>query len=290
MSASQALLPMAATARVLGVCAAGCHAWRDRAPSARAQADAAPLKQVRTVRASSRRVCGAPRVHAQPRADGARPGRKRIARLMREAGLAGACHRQGGPATAQRGKEARPAPDLADRNFAARTCNQLWVAGTAFVPASAGLLCLAVAPDAWSRKIVGWSMASRLRTELVLDALEAAVGQRRPRDAIHRPGQGSQHAPLAFGGRCREAGARPATGSAGDACDNAVCESFFSTLECELLARRRLALQAGAKIACFSHIEGFHNPVRPHSALGRRTPPLDASHPSLANTGTPKRS
>jgi putative transposase len=272
MSTNQAFFPIATMARVLGVSTAGYYAWRDRPPSTHAQADAALLRQVRTVHASSRQIYGAPRIHAQLRADGAKHGRKRIARLMREAGLVGACHRRGGPTTTQRDKEARPAPDLVDRDFTAQARNQLWVADITFVPTSSGFLYLAVVLDAWSRKIVGWSMANHLRTELVLDALEMAVGQRRPHNVIHHSDQGSQYTSLAFGGRCREADVRPSMGSVGDAYDNAMCESFFSTLECELLARRRFTSQAEARIACFSYIEGFYNPVRLHSALGYRSP------------------
>ena len=272
MSTNQAVYPISAMARVLGVSTAGYYAWRERPPSAHAQADAALLKRLRTVHASSRHIYGAPRVHAQLQAEGARHGRKRIARLMREAGLVGACHRQGGRTTTRRDQDARPAPDLVDRNFAADKPNQLWVADITYVPTAAGFLYLAVVLDTWSRKIVGWSMANHLRTELVLDALEMAVGQRRPRNVVHHSDQGSQYTSLAFGGRCQEAGVRPSMGSVGDAYDNAMCESFFSTLECELLARRRFASQAEAKIACFSYIEGFYNPVRLHSALGYRSP------------------
>jgi len=159
-----------------------------------------------------------------------------------------------------------------DRNFTAKSPNQLWVADITFVPTAAGFLYLAVVLDACSRKIVGWAMANHLRTELVLDALEMAIGQRRPRDVIHHSDQGSQYTSLALGGRCREAGVRPSMGSVGDAYDNAMCESFFSTLECELLSRRRFASQAEAKIACFSYIEGFYNPVRLHSAIGYKSP------------------
>jgi putative transposase len=272
MSTNQAIFPVCVMARVLGVSTAGYYAWRDRPPSAHAQTDAALLKRVRTVHATSRQIYGAPRVHAQLRANGERHGRKRIARLMRAAGLVGASHRQGGPTTTRRDREARPAPDLVDRNFTAEGPNRLWVADITFVPTASGFLYLAVVLDAWSRKIVGWAMANHLRTELVLGALEMAVGQRRPHDVIHHSDQGSQYTSLAFGGRCREAGVHPSMGSVGDAYDNAMCESFFSTLECELLARRRLASQAEAKIACFSYIEGFYNPVRLHSALGYQSP------------------
>jgi putative transposase len=191
---------------------------------------------------------------------------------MREAGLVGASRRQSGPITTRRDKEVRPAPDLVDRDFDAAAPNQLWVGDITFIPTAAGFLYLAVVLDAWSRKIVGWAMANHLRTELVLDALEAAVAQRRPRDVIHHSDQGSQYTSLAFGSRCREAGVRPSMGSVGDAYDNAMCESFFATLECELLERRRFASQAQARMAVFDFIEGFYNPVRLHSALGYRSP------------------
>jgi putative transposase len=215
---------------------------------------------------------GVPRIHAELRAGGKMHARKRIARLMRLAGLVGASRRRGGIVTTRRDKDARPAPDLVDRKFAASKPNQLWVADITFVPTASGFLYLAVVLDAWSRKIVGWSMANHLRAELVLAALEMAVAQRRPGDVIHHSDQGSQYTSLAFGKRCKEAGVRPSMGSVGDAYDNAMCESFFATLECELLDRRRFASQAEARMACFSFIEGWYNPVRLHSALGYRSP------------------
>lgn len=272
MSAHQASFPITAMARVLGVSSAGYYAWLKRVPSAHAEDDAKLLQRIRTVHATSRATYGVPRVHAELRAGGRRHGRKRIARLMREAELVGVSRRRGGVQTTRRDREARSAPDLVDRDFSANGPNQLWVADITFVPTAAGFLYLAVVLDAWSRKIVGWSMANHLRTELVLDALDAAVAQRRPRDVIHHSDQGSQYTSLGFGGRCREAGVRPSMGSVGDAYDNAMCESFFATLECELLARRRFASQAEARVAVFSFVEGWYNPVRLHSALGYRSP------------------
>ena len=136
----------------------------------------------------------------------------------------------------------------------------------------AGFLYLAVVLDAWSRKVVGWAMANHLRAELVLDAMEMAVGQRRPGNVVHHSDQGSQYTSLAFGKRCSEAGVRPSMGSVGDAYDNAMAESFFSTLEAELLSRRRFTSQAEARMACFSYVEGWYNPVRLHSSLGYRSP------------------
>jgi putative transposase len=267
------MFPVSTMARVLGVSRAGFYAWLSRPASEHAQADAALLKRIRTVHATARETYGSPRVHAELRAGGEKHGRKRIARLMRKAGLVGASRRRHGPVTTRRDKDARPAPDLVDRKFTAEGPNQLWVADITFVPTAAGFLYLAVVLDAWSRKIIGWAMASHLRAELVVGALQMAVGQRRPKsDVIHHSDQGSQYTSLAFGARCKEVGVRPSMGSVGDAYDNAMCESFFATLECELLERRRFASQAEARVACFSFIEGFYNPVRLHSALGYRSP------------------
>lgn len=230
------------------------------------------LQHIRAVHAASRETYGAPRVHAELRSRGERHGRKRVARLMREAGLVGASHRRGGPVTTRRDEERRPAPDLVDRDFSASGPNRLWVTDITFIPTAAGFLYLAVVLDAWSRRIVGWSMADHLRTELVLDALEMALGQRRPRDTILHSDQGSQFTSLAFGNRCREAGVRPSMGSVGDAYDNAMCESFFASLECELLARRRFTSQAEARMAVFTYVEAWYNPLRLHSALGYKSP------------------
>jgi putative transposase len=191
---------------------------------------------------------------------------------MRQAELVGASHRRGGPITTRRDTDARPAPDLVDRNFITAGPNRLWVADITYVPTAVGFLYLAIVLDAWSRKIVGWSMANHLRTELVLDAMTMAVGQRRPKDVIHHSDQGSQYTSVAFGKRCGEAGVRPSMGSVGDAYDNAMAESFFSTLEAELLSRRRFASQAEARMACFRYIEGWYNPARLHSGLGYRSP------------------
>ena len=216
MSANQAVFPIATMARALGVSEAGYHAWRHRPPSAHVVADATLLKRVRTVHASSRERMGHRACMPQLRAGGERHGRKRIARLMRTAGLVGAS-RRAGVTTTRRDGDARPAPDLVDRNLVALKPNQLWV--VTFVPTSSGFLYLAVVLDAWSRKIVGWSMANHLRAKLVLDALEMAIGQRRPDDVIHHSDQGSQYTSLAFGKRCQEAGVRPSMGSVGDAYD-----------------------------------------------------------------------
>src|SRR6185437_11232570 len=150
--------------------------------------------------------------------------------------------------------------------------NQLWVADITYVPTWVGFLYLAVVLDVFSRRIVGWSMAGHLRSELVVDALNMAVGQRAPSTVIHHSDQGCQYTSVAFGLRCREVGVRPSMGSVGDAYDNAMCELFFATLECELLDRRRFATHAEAEMAIFDFIEGFYNTHRIHSALDYRSP------------------
>jgi putative transposase len=271
MSANQAVFPIAAMARVLGVSEAGYHAWRRRPPSARAMRDEALLKRIRTVHATSRGTYGAPRVHAELRAEGRSLGRKCVARLMRGAGLAGVSRRRG-TRTTRRDAEARPALDLVERDFTAERPDQLWVADITYIPTWTGFLYLAVVLDAFSRRIVGWAMANHLRADLVLAALDMAVGRRRPNGVIHHSDQGSQYTSVAFGKRCAEAGVRPSMGSVGDAYDNAMAESFFATLECELLERRRFHSQAEARMAVFSYIEGWYNPSRRHSALGYLSP------------------
>ena len=201
-----------------------------------------------------------------------RVGRKRVARLMRESGLAGVSRRRA-VRTTRRDPAARPAPDLVDRKFTASGPNQLWVADITYIPTLAGFLYLAVVLDVWSRKIVGWAMSSRLATQIVLDALAMAVEQRRPvSGVIHHSDQGCQYTSTEFGKRCGEAGVRPSMGSVADCYDNAMCESFFATLECELLDRRRFVDGKEAELAVFDFIEGFYNTHRRHSALGYRSP------------------
>jgi len=263
--------PIATLCRVLGVSASGYYAWAVRPASARATADAALMEQIRVIHTRSRGTYGERRVHAELAALGAHVGRKRVARLMRALGLAGVSRRKG-PRTTVRDREARPAPDLVDRDFTAAGPDRLWVADITYVPTWAGFLYLAVVLDAWSRRVVGWAMTTHLRTELVLEALNMALVQRRPMEVIHHSDQGCQYTAIAFGQRCGEMGVRPSMGSVGDAYDNAMCESFFATLECELLDRHRFQSQAEARMAVFEFIEGWYNPHRRHSALDYLSP------------------
>ena len=282
MRAHRANHKVRALCRVLGVSASGYYAWRNRPASKRARADAELGDRVRAIHARSRGTYGVPRVHAELAAAKIAIGKKRVARLMRAACLQGASRRKWFTTT-RRDRDAHPAPDLVKREFAAEGPDQLWVADITYVPTSGGFLFLAVVLDVWSRRIVGWAMATHLRTELVLKALNMALEQRRPGNVIHHSDQGTQYTSVAFGLRCREAGVRPSMGSVGDAYDNAMCESFFATLECELLDRRRFLAPAEARTAVFEFIEGWYNPHRRHSALDYLSPiNYEAAQPSAA--------
>ncbi len=271
MKANQARYPVATMCRVLDVSTSGYYAWLKRPRSKRASEDAVLGGRIRQIYLRSRRTYGAPRVHAELADEGTYVGRKRVARLMRMAGLQGVSWRKR-PSTTVREPRQRPAPDLVDRDFTVDGPNKLWVADITYVPTWAGFLYLAVVVDAWSRRVVGWSMANYLRTELVLDALDMAIRQRYPLGVIHHSDQGSQYTSLEFGRRCREAGVRPSMGSVGDAYDNALCESFFATLECELIDRHHFQTQREAKVAAFEFIEGWYNLHRRHSSLGYKSP------------------
>jgi putative transposase len=210
-------------------------------------------------------------MHHELREDGVEVGRDRVARLMREAGLQGISRRRF-VVTTRRDEAARPAPDLVERRFQAEGPNRLWLADITYIPTWAGFLYLAIVLDAWSRRVVGWAMETHLRTELVLQALQMAIGQRKPGSVIHHSDQGCQYTSIAFGKRCEELGVRPSMGSVGDAYDNAMAESFFATLECELLDRTRFETQREGYIGVFEWIEGWYNPHRRHSSIGYLSP------------------
>ena len=229
------------------------------------------LAGIRAIHERSRGTYGVPRIHAQLSAQGTHVGRKRIARLMHKAGLQGVSRRKKYRTTI-RNTKVRPAADLVKRDFSVQGPNQLWVADITYIRTGSGFLYLAVVLDAFSRRVVGWAMKTHLRTQLVLDALEMALWQRRPHSVIHHSDQGTQYTSFAFGQRCRRAGVRPSMGSVGDCYDNALCESFFASLECELLDRNRFPTPTQARSALFDFIEGFYNPHRLHSSLGYHSP------------------
>jgi len=272
VKANQAEHAVRTLCRVLGVSPSGYYAWLDREPSARAKSDARLTEQIRAVHTESRRTYGSPRVHAELVEDGEAVGRKRVARLMRAADLVGVSRRKG-VRTTVRGEGRRAPADLVERDFRAEAPDVLWVADITYIPTWAGFLFLAVVVDAFSRRAVGWSMANHLRTELVLEALDMALYQRRPDGVVHHSDQGCQYTSIAFGSRCEAAGVRPSTGSVGDCYDNAMAESFFATLECELIDHEGpFETQHAARLAVFNFIEGWYNPRRRHSALGYLSP------------------
>jgi len=282
VTAYRATHRLATLCRVLGVSPSGYYAWRRRPLSPRARADVTLSAQIQAIHTRSRGTYGVPRVHAELAAAGVRIGRKRVARLMRAVGVQGVSRRKF-QRTTRRDPAAAPAPDLVSRDFAAVGPDRLWVADITYIPTWAGFLYLAVVLDVWSRRVIGWAMATHLRTELVLDALNMAVAQRRPTTVIHHSDQGCQYTAITFGLRCREAGVRPSMGSVGDAYDNALCESFFATLECELLDRRRFPTQVEARMAVFDFIEGWYNPHRRHSGLDYLSPiSYEQRHPVVA--------
>lgn len=257
--------------RVLGVSESGYYAWRARGPSTRAVEDAELVERIRRIHEVSRGTYGRPRVLRELAACGIHVGGKRVARLMRAAGLQGVSRRKR-HVTTRRDPASRAAPDLVKRQFRAEAPDKLWVADITYIPTGAGFLYLAVVLDVFSRRVVGWAMASHLRTELVLKALDMAIRQRRPTEVVHHSDQGSQYTSIAFGQRCKEAGVRPSMGAVGDAYDNAMCESFFATLECELLDRHRFRNQGEAEAAVFEYIEGWYNPHRRHSSIDFESP------------------
>jgi putative transposase len=272
MRACQADYPVHTMGRVLGVSASGFYAWRERPPSARATANRELTERIRALHVASDATYGMPRIRADLKDAGIVASRKRVARLMRQAQLRGVSRRRGFIVTTERNPTRRPAPDLVKRKFVADGPNQLWVADMTFVPTWAGFIYLAIVLDVWSRRVVGWALGESMTAQLVLDALNMALEQRRPEGVVHHSDQGSQYTSIAFGERCRKMNVQPSMGTVGDAYDNAMAESFFASLECELINRRSFRTKTAARLAVFSWIEGWYNPRRRHSGLGQQSP------------------
>ncbi len=259
--------------RVLEVSRSGYHAWTRRPPGPRAVEDARLSARIRELHAKRRGVYGSPRIWSDLTVDdGERIGRKRVERLMRQAGLSGLITKKW-KATTIRVPGVRVADDLLDRNFAAGAPNRCWVADITYLRTWQGWLYLVAVQDLYSRRIVGWAMADHLRAELVTDALEMALARRRPkRGLVWHSDQGSQFVSLAFGQKARAAGIAQSMGSKGDCYDNAVAESFFATLKKELINRRSWPAKAELRTEVFDYIEIFYNRERRHSTLGQRSP------------------
>jgi transposase InsO family protein len=262
---------VAVACRMLSVSTSGYYEGRGRPPSARAQADQALSVQIREIHTISRGTYGAPRIFDELRLGrNIRCGRKRVVRLMRAASLCGVYRR--------RRRHARPLPpvheDLVQRRFVAEAPDRLWLTDITEHPTREGKVYLAAVLDVYSRRIVGWSIADHLRSELVVDALEMARWRRRPapgRTVLHSD-RGSQYTSWSFGHRLRAAGLLGSMGRVGSAYDNAMMESFFGTLQRELLDRRRWQTRKELASAIFEWIEAWYNPHRRHTAIGSLSP------------------
>jgi putative transposase len=267
---------------LLGVSESGYHAWATRPPSDRALSDAWLLEQIKQIHAENRQVYGSPRVHAELRmAHGIRVSRKRVERLMRQAGISGLVKQKRGRTTI-RVPGVRVADDLVDRQFMAPAPNVLWIADVTYLRTWEGWLYLAAVQDAYSRRIVGWAMAEHMRAELVIDALQMAIARRQPEPGlIHHSDMGAQYVSLAFGQAARQAGIARSMGSRGDCWDNAVAETFFATLKKELVHRRSWPTRRELTSEVFEYIEGFYNLRRRHSTLGMHSP---ADYEKITNT------
>jgi putative transposase len=258
---------VAVACRVLGASESGYYEWRARPLSARAVFDASLTTQIIEIHAMSRGTYGVPRVHAELRLGrGIRCGRKRVARLMKLARLHGIYRRHG--------KHRRPAPavhdDLVRRRFVAVAPDRLWLTDITEHPTREGKVYCAAVLDVYSRRIVGWSIADHLRAELVVDAIEMARWRRRPQpgQTIVQSDRGSQYTAWAFGQRLRSAGLLGSMGRVASALDNSMMESFFGTLQLELLDRQSWTTRAELARAIFEWIEGWYNPRRRHTSIG----------------------
>lgn len=272
MKANQAELPVRRQCEVLKVSTSGYYDWLERGPSARAQANITLLQDIRKAHLASDETYGMPRIRAELADQGISASRKRIAQLMHDNGISGVSRRRSWCITTERNPRQRPAPDLVQRKFVASDINQVWVADMTYVPTWEGFLYLAVVTDVFSRKVVGWAFGVQMTSDLVIAALNMALFNRKPHGVIHHSDQGSQYTSIAFGKRCEQMNVRPSMGTVGDAYDNAMAESFFATLECELIARRTWKTKTQARLEIFTWIETWYNPRRRHSALGQMSP------------------
>ena len=271
--AQKARTPVSVACELLGVSTSGFYAWASRAPSDRALSDAWLVEKIKTIHVENRGVYGSRRVQAELRlGEGIRVSRKRVQRLMRRAGLSGLVSRKRGRTTI-RVPGVRVADDLVERRFRPAAPDVLWVADITYLRTWEGWVYLAAIQDAFSRRIVGWSMADHMRAELVLDALQMALHRRNPGPGlVHHSDQGSQFVSLAFGQKARDAGIAVSMGSKGCAYDNAVAESFFATLKKELVHRRSWPTRRELIGEVFEFFEGFYNTTRRHSTLGYLSP------------------
>lgn len=259
---------------VLGVSRSGFYAWKNRRPSRRLVRDLAITEAIRDCHAHSHGAYGSPRIHRELRRRyGVYCSNKRVARLMRQAGLRGAHPGRGPVGTTHRNPKRPLQPDLVRRNFHPVAPNRLWVADITQHPTDEGWLYLASIVDAFSRRCIGWAMAEHRRADLVVDALNMAMRTRKPEPGlVHHSDHGSQSTSIAFTNRLDESGILGSMGTVGDALDNAMAESFNASLQTELLDTQRWRSRTQLKSAIFQYIEAFYNRRRLHSALGYLPP------------------
>jgi len=259
--------------RLLGVSPSSYYAWRNRKPSARRCRDLELLELIRLIHENTGGIYGAPRIWAELRiAHGIRCGRKRVARLMREAGLCGVYPRRRRGCT-KRAESYEPYPDLVKRDFRADAPNKLWVADLTEHPTDEGKLFLATVLDVYSRRVVGWSMSARATAKFACKALDMALSRRQPAEQlIHHSDHGCQYTAMVYSQRMDKAGLLGSMGTVGDALDNAVAEAFYSSLQKEVLNQRRWTSRGQLETALFRYLEGFYNRRRRHSTLGYLSP------------------
>ena len=258
--------------KALSVKRSGYYAWRKRKPSTRAQANEALLALIKAEHTKSRKTYGSPRLHVVLRRQGVLCGRNRVARLMRMHGIVGRTKRRYYPHTTQRQAGVIPAPNRLNQDFSAAAPNQKWVSDFTYIETAQGWLYLAVVLDLFSRRVVGWAMSAKMDTALVETALRMALlGRRPPAGLLHHSDQGSQYTSTAYLNCLNAALAELSMSGAGNCYDNAVMESFFSTLKTECVTGIFLT-HAQARTVIFEYMEVWYNRQRLHSTLGYRSP------------------
>jgi putative transposase len=273
VAAERASFPVRLLCRAVGVAVSGFYAWLRRRPGRRQEDDRRVGERIGAVFAASRRTYGSPRVHAELRAEGVRVGRRRVARLMREGGLAVARRRRRVPRTTDSRHDHPVAPNLLDRRFAADRPDTVWLADLSYIPTGEGWLYLAAIKDLATREIVGWGMADHLGAELARDALLMALQRRQPPPGlIHHSDRGVQYASGPYRATLARHGLVQSMSRKGDCYDNAPMESFFGSLKTELVHRTAFPTREAAKRAIFEYVEAFYNRRRRHSGLGFLTP------------------
>lgn len=272
IAAEKACFPVAPLCEVLGVSRSGFYAWQARPPAPRTQADQRLAVEIAAVHAESRRRYGSPRVHAELRDRGQRIGRKRVARLMQAQGLRARPKRRC-RTTTDSGHALPVAANVLDRQFATTAPDAVWVTDITYLWTLEGWLYLVVMLDLFSRRVVGWATSARITCQLAVDALTMALARRHPpRGLLHHSDRGSQYASKEYQHRLATHGIVCSMSRRGNCWDNAVAESFFSTLKIELVAQCAWATRAEARTDLFEYLEVFYNGQRRHSSLGYLSP------------------